>query len=247
MYIYLSIITLPSTMITPKPKILLVEDDPNLSLVLQDYLEMLNYEITLCRNGREGLEIFRHSKFNICILDIMMPVMDGFTLAEEIKKINDNIPIVFLTAKSLKEDRIKGFRLGCDDYIAKPFSTEELSLRIQAILKRCMAQPAKEVKEEPPIYQLGKYTFDHKNLILRIDNTERVLTRKENALLKLLFENQNQVLPREVALKSVWGNDDYFIGRSMDVFITKLRKYLKDDPSIYITNVHGTGFKLEIK
>jgi two-component system, OmpR family, response regulator len=230
-----------------KPRILLVEDDPNLSLVLQDYLEMMNYDITLCRNGKEGLQVFQAGHFHICILDIMMPVMDGFTLAEEIKKINDNIPIVFLTAKSLKEDRIRGFRLGCDDYIMKPFSTEELSLRIQAILKRCMAQPNNLIKEEEPIYQIGKYAFDHKNMILRFENTERVLTRKENALLKLLYENRNKILTREVALKSVWGNDDYFIGRSMDVFIAKLRKYLQDDPSIYITNVHGTGFKLEIK
>jgi two-component system, OmpR family, response regulator len=228
-----------------KPRILLVEDDPNLSLVLQDYLEMMNYDITLCRNGKEGLQVFRTSQFHLCILDIMMPVMDGFTLAEEIKKINEAIPIVFLTAKSLKEDRIRGFHLGCDDYIMKPFSTEELSLRIQAILKRCMAQAS--VKEEEPIYQIGRYIFDHKNMILRLDEEERVLTRKENALLKLLYENRNHLLTREIALKSVWGNDDYFIGRSMDVFIAKLRKYLKDDPSIYITNVHGTGFKLEMK
>jgi two-component system, OmpR family, response regulator len=230
-----------------KPKILLVEDDPNLSLVLQDYLEMMNYDITLCRNGKEGLQIFRSGQYNLCILDIMMPVMDGFTLAEEIKKINESIPIVFLTAKSLKEDRIRGFRLGCDDYIMKPFSTEELSLRIQAILKRCMAQANNALKEEEPFYQIGNYTFDHKNMILRLDDKDRVLTRKENALLKLLYENRNQLLTREIALKSVWGNDDYFIGRSMDVFIAKLRKYLKDDPSIYITNVHGTGFKLEMK
>lgn len=246
-YIYHLISIHQNMMTLPKPKILLVEDDSNLSLVLQDYLELMNYEITLCRNGKEGLELFRHGRFNLCILDIMMPVMDGFTLAEEIKKIDENIPIVFLTAKSLKEDRIKGFRLGCDDYISKPFSTEELSLRIQAILKRCMAQTVRPVREEPPFYAIGRYIFDYKNLILRIDDKEKVLTRKENALLKLLIENQNQLLPREVALKTVWGNDDYFIGRSMDVFITKLRKYLKDDPSIFITNVHGTGFKLEIK
>jgi DNA-binding response OmpR family regulator len=234
-------------MTSTKPRILLVEDDPNLSLVLQDYLEMLNYDITLCRNGKEGLQTFNNGKFHLCILDIMMPVMDGFTLAEEIKKINEDIPIVFLTAKSLKEDRIKGFRLGCDDYIMKPFSTEELSLRIQAILKRCLVQAQSSVKEEAPVYPIGRYLFDHKNMILKLDVEERVLTRKENALLKLLYENRNHLLTREIALKSVWGNDDYFIGRSMDVFIAKLRKYLKDDPSIYITNVHGTGFKLELK
>jgi two-component system, OmpR family, response regulator len=234
-------------MSTSKPRILLVEDDPNLSLVLQDYLEMLNYDITLCRNGKEGLQVFRNSQFQLCILDIMMPIMDGFMLAEEIKKINEEVPIVFLTAKSMKEDRIKGFHLGCDDYIIKPFSTEELSLRIQAILKRCAAQQKASAKEEDPIFKIGRYDFDHKNMILSLDGEERVLTRKENALLKLLYENRNNLLMREIALKSVWGNDDYFIGRSMDVFIAKLRKYLKDDPSIYITNVHGTGFKLEMK
>jgi DNA-binding response OmpR family regulator len=230
-----------------KPKILLVEDDPNLSLVLQDYLEMLHYDITLCRNGKEGLLAFKTGKFDLCILDIMMPVMDGFTLAEEIKKLNESVPVVFLTAKSMKEDRIKGFRIGCDDYIMKPFSTEELSLRIQAILKRCLAQDAMKTRDEEPVYQIGNFAFDHRNMILRNGSSERVLTRKENALLKLLYEHRNQLLPREVALKSVWGDDDYFIGRSMDVFIAKLRKHLKDDPSISITNVHGTGFKLEVK
>ena len=247
MYIYLSFSNLQRIMTITKPRILLVEDDTNLSLVLQDYLEMMNYDITLCRNGKEGLQVFRTSQFDMCILDIMMPVMDGFTLAEEIKKINEAIPIVFLTARSMKEDRIRGFHLGCDDYIMKPFSTEELSLRIQAILKRCMAQAKAAVKEEEPFFQIGRYIFDHKNMILRLDEKERVLTRKENALLKLLYEYRNHLLTREIALKSVWGNDDYFIGRSMDVFIAKLRKYLKDDPSIYITNVHGTGFKLELK
>jgi two-component system, OmpR family, response regulator len=233
---------------TKKPNILLVEDDANLSMVLQDYLEMLNYDITLCRNGKEGLIAFRSNNFDLCILDIMMPVMDGFMLAEEIRKINETVPIVFLTAKSLKEDRIRGFRVGCDDYISKPFSTEELSLRIQAILKRCMANyPGENHKESDQIHQLGQFQYDPKNMILRLGTEEKILTRKENALLKLLVENKNQLLTREAALKSVWGDDDYFIGRSMDVFIAKLRKYLKDDPAISITNVHGTGFKLEMK
>jgi DNA-binding response OmpR family regulator len=231
-----------------KPNLLLVEDDPNLSMVLQDYLEMLNFNITLCRNGKEGLVSFRQGNYNLCILDIMMPVMDGFTLAEEIRKLDPNIPIIFLTAKSLKEDRIKGFRIGCDDYIPKPFSTEELSLRIQAILRRCMANFNIENNKEAEVtYQIGLFLYDPKNMILSVGNEQKVLTRKENALLKLLVENKNQLLTREAALKSVWGDDDYFIGRSMDVFIAKLRKYLKDDPSISITNVHGTGFKLEMK
>jgi DNA-binding response OmpR family regulator len=227
--------------------ILLVEDDPNLSLVLKDYLEMMNYKVTLCGNGREGLNAFRKGNYNLCILDIMMPVMDGFALAEEIKKVDEEIPIIFLTAKSLKEDRIKGFRMGCDDYIIKPFSTEELSLRIQVILKRCMTEAKNKQKNQAAFYKIGKYTFDYKNMILRSGNSEKVLTRKENSLLKLLCENRNQLLTREEALRQVWGNDDYFIGRSMDVFIAKLRKYLKDDPNIQITNVHGTGFKLEAK
>lgn len=247
MYIYHLILNHPKMTSSIKPKILLVEDDPNLSLVLQDYLEMMKFDVTLCHNGKEGLDAFLKEKFNLCILDIMMPVMDGFTLAEEIRSQNEVIPIVFLTAKSLKEDRIKGFRLGCDDYIMKPFSTEELSLRIQAILKRCMTQVSSLQNIEEPVYRIGKYLFDHKNMILKIEKKERVLTRKENALLKLLYENRNKLLTREIALKSVWGNDDYFIGRSMDVFITKLRKYLQDDPAIVITNVHGTGFKLELK
>lgn len=235
------------TITSKKPKILLVEDDPNLSLVLKDYLEMLDYEIILCKDGQQGLEVFQENYIDLCILDIMLPIKDGYTLAKEIRDANEEVPIVFLTAKSMKEDRLKGFRAGCDDYITKPFSTEELNLRIQAILKRCMAREAARPAEEKQPFQLGKYVFDHKNMILKSGDEEKNLTRKENALLKLLCENKNQLLTREHALKSVWGDDDYFIGRSMDVFIAKLRKYLKDDPSISITNVHGTGFRLEVK
>jgi DNA-binding response OmpR family regulator len=231
---------------TIKPTILLVEDDPNLSLVLQDYLEMLNYNIILCNNGKQGLEKFHAEKVDLCLLDIMMPEMDGITLAEEIRKSNEETPIIFLTAKSLKEDRIQGFRSGCDDYITKPFSTEELSLRIQVILKRCMFQNNSE-DEVADNFQIGNYHFDSKNMVLKLNDEEKNLTRKENALLKLLCEHKGQLLTREVALKSVWGDDDYFIGRSMDVFIAKLRKYLKDDDRISITNVHGTGFRLEVK
>ena len=229
-----------------KPNILLVEDDPNLSLVLQDYLEMLNYDISLCNNGRQGLEAFRSHKYDLCLLDIMMPEMDGLTLAEEIRKENEDIPIIFLTAKSLKEDRIKGFRSGCDDYITKPFSTEELSLRIKVILKRCMLQNEFENNGDTT-FSIGAYQFDSINMVLTRGNEEKNLTRKENALLKLLCDHKGQLLTREKALKSVWGDDDYFIGRSMDVFIAKLRKYLKDDDRSSITNVNGTGFRFEIK
>jgi len=231
-----------------KYKILLVEDDPNLSLVLQDYLELMGYNITLCRDGEQGASAFKNQFFDLCILDIMMPKKDGFTLAEEIRKINKEIPIIFLTAKSLKEDRVKGFRIGGDDYVTKPFSTEELNFRIKAILKRCQPKYVMpDSSDLEKVYKIGRLTFDAVNLTITSGKNEQKLTRKEAALLKLLCINKNKILTREVALKTVWGDDDYFIGRSMDVFITKLRKYLKEDPSISITNIHGTGFKLETK
>ncbi|MBC35527.1 MAG: DNA-binding response regulator [Bacteroidetes bacterium] len=227
-----------------KIKILLVEDDPNLSLVLQDYLEMLGYDIVLCKDGEEGLAAYKRKKFDLCIFDVMMPKKDGFSLAEDIRLVNTTIPIIFLTAKSLKEDRIKGFQVGCDDYITKPFSTEELSLRLKAILKRCQIgdESESEVQNE---YQIGKFTFNYETMKLLSEDGEQSLTKKEAGLLRLLCLNKNKLLTREVALKTIWGENDYFIGRSMDVFITKLRKYLKSDPNISITNVHGTGFKLE--
>lgn len=229
-----------------KTKILLVEDDTNLSLVLQDYLEMMDYETKLAKDGEEGLKAFKRHRFDLCIFDIMMPKKDGFSLAEDIRAINDNIPIIFLTAKSLKEDRIKGFLVGCDDYITKPFSTEELSLRIKAILKRCQLD-AGSIQNSETIYQIGIFTFHLNNMTLTSEGSKQNLTRKEAGLLSLLCKHQNQLVSREYALKSVWGENDYFIGRSMDVFIAKLRKYLHTDPNISITNVHGTGFKLEIK
>lgn len=230
-----------------RTSILLVEDDPNLSMVLQDFLEMLSYDVTACTDGNEGLSEYKKGNFDLCILDVMLPKKDGFTLAEDIRKDNKTIPLIFLTAKSLKEDRVKGFRVGCDDYITKPFSTEELSLRIKAILKRCQNISDLMPKSEAKSYTIGKYYFDVENMVLGIGHNERVLTRKETALLKLLCEHKNTLVTREYALRAVWGNDDYFIGRSMDVFITKLRKYLGEDPGISITNVHGTGFKFEIK
>lgn len=228
-------------------KILLVEDDPNLSFVIQDYLEMLDYSTTVCKDGEEGLTEFTKNSYDLVILDVMMPKKDGFSVAEDIRKFDDLTPIMFLTAKSLKEDRIKGFMVGCDDYISKPFSTEELSLRIKAILKRCSAVSAAILSEVPQSFILGDYTFDQSNMLLIHKNKSQSLTRKEVALLKLLCVNKDKLLTREIALKSIWGDDDYFIGRSMDVFISKLRKHLKEDPRIAITNVHGTGFKLEVK
>ena len=228
-----------------KARILLAEDDPMLSMVLQDYLKMLGYHTHLSANGEEGLKAFSEQEFDLCILDVMMPKMDGFTLAENIRNLNNNIPIIFLTAKSLKEDRIKGFQTGCDDYMTKPFSTEELSLRIEAIMKRCMLQADSAAISVEQIFALGKYTFDAVNMVLKNKSGEKTLTRKETALLKILAQNKNKLVPREHILKEVWGNDDYFLGRSMDVFIAKLRKYLKEDPGLSITNVHGAGFKLE--
>lgn len=230
-----------------KQKILLVEDDPNLSSVLKDYLEMLGYETVLASDGEKGYQCFIEQDFDLCVLDVMMPLKDGFTLATEIRQQDEGIPIVFLTAKGLKEDRIFGFRAGCDDYITKPFSSEELSLRIEAILRRCDRQLNGSGKDNDELFQIGKFSFDPKNMLLRSGKAERTLTRKEAALLRLLCVNKNQLLTREDALMNIWGDDDYFIGRSMDVFITKLRKYLKDDPDISISNIHGTGFKLEVK
>ena len=230
-----------------KAKILLVEDDPNLSLILVDYLELLTYETVLCKDGVHGLNTFKSAHFDLCLLDVMMPKKDGFTLAEDIRKLNQEVPIIFLTAKSLKEDRIKGFKTGCDDYITKPFSTEELSLRIDAILKRCMIKNNLFAIEKQVVFNLGIFTFDYTNMTMTSPTIKYNLTRKEADLLKILCDNKNLLLKREIALKTIWGDDNYFIGRSMDVFITKLRKYLKEDPNISITNVHGAGFKLEIK
>lgn len=223
--------------------ILLVEDDPNLSDVLKDYLDLLGYKVIHAADGVKGLESFRKSRIDLCILDVMLPRKDGFTLAADIRNENKLVPIIFLTARGMMEDRVTGFKAGCDDYISKPFSSEELSLRIEAILRRCMsAQPA-----QPELMKLGKYVFDSANFELIYENVRHSLTPKEAALLAVLCRHKNTVLTREKALKEVWGDDDYFIGRSMDVFITKLRKYLKDDPDVAIVNIHGTGFRLEIR
>ncbi len=227
-------------------KILLVEDDPNLSEILKDYLEMLDYEIVRSYDGESGLATFYRQSFDLCLVDVMMPKKDGFTLAEEIRRINKEVPIIFITARSFKEDRIQGFKVGCDDYICKPFSTEELSLRVQAVLKRCQLKLSNARPAEKELYEIGIFSFDYSNMSLKSPDHLQQLTRKEADLLRLLVINTNQLLKREVALKMVWGDDDYFIGRSMDVFITKLRKYLREDPRISISNVHGTGFKLEV-
>ncbi len=225
-----------------KIQLLLAEDDPNLSMVLKDFLEMQGYKVILCNDGQQASVTFKMYAFDICILDIMMPKKDGFTLAEDIRKINPTIPLVFLTAREQKEDKIKGFRLGCDDYITKPFSTEELSLRLEAILRRCqIIKESKKSKAEP--VKIGIYDFDYNNQELKSEENTYTLTKRETELLKLLNDNKNDLIPREKILKSLWSNDSYFTGRSLDVFISRLRKYLKEDKSISIINVHGTGFK----
>lgn len=223
--------------------ILLAEDDPNLSILLKDFLEIMGYRVILCQDGKSALENFSE-EIDLCIFDVMMPQKDGFTLAKEIRARDPYKPIIFLTAKTLQEDRIKGFMLGCDDYLTKPFSTEELHYRIQAILRRINH---KEAAEDFRVTTIGEYTFDTLNMNLRFRDEEPVsLTRKECELLQVLCQNRNKLLPREFVLKKIWGTDDYFIGRSMDVFITKLRKHLRHDPDISITNVHGVGFRLEV-
>ena len=223
-------------------KILLVEDDSNLGNILSEYLELKGYGITLCTDGESGYEHFRNQQYDLCVLDVMMPRRDGFSLARAIRKENEHIPIIFLTAKSMKEDKIEGFSIGGDDYITKPFSIEELLMRIQAVLKRC--RPQASPAGDGNTFGIGRYLFDYRNQLLALDDRERRLTSREAELLKLLCDNRNTVLRRETALTHVWGDDNYFNGRSMDVYITKLRKYLRDDPQVEIVTVHGTGFKM---
>jgi len=226
-----------------KALILLVEDDVNLGFVIQDSLKMAGYKVHLATDGKAGLKQFNENQYDLLLLDVMLPHKDGFTLAEDVRKVNETVPIVFLTAKSMTEDRIKGLRTGADDYITKPFSSEELILRVEAILKRSgKTQPLSNGKDK---FKIGKYEFDYSNYSLVLGENTRKLTKKEAEVLKLLCVNKNQVLQRDLVLNMVWGNDDYFLGRSLDVFITKLRKYLSEDPSVSISNVHGVGFKLE--
>jgi len=221
-------------------RVLLAEDDKNLGSILQNYLEAKGYSAQLCVNGQEAYNLFMREKFDFCILDVMMPVKDGFTLAKEIRSINTDIPILFLTAKSLQEDKLKGFEIGADDYLSKPFSMEELLARMEAILKR-----TKDTKKNiDEIFKLGNYKFDYRRQILSFEKDDQKLTSKESELLKLLCENENEVLDRGIALKKIWRDDSYFNARSMDVYIVKLRKYLKKDPTVELINVHGVGFKL---
>ncbi|MVM32153.1 response regulator [Spirosoma sp. HMF4905] len=229
------------------PTILLVEDDPNLGQLVQEYLTMKGYTTDRAINGDQGLQLFMEGDYDLCIFDVMMPKKDGFTLAKEVRMGNRDVPIIFLTAKSMQEDTIQGFKVGADDYMTKPFSMEELLLRIQAILRRYQRSTD---SADPSIYKIGSLSFDYPHQLLSrtTDTLEELqpqkLTSKESELLKLLAQNLNQPVSRSFALKMVWGDDSYFNARSMDVYVTKLRKYLKEDPAVQLVNVHGEGFKL---
>ena len=218
-------------------KILLCEDDENLGMLLREYLQAKGYEAVLCPDGEAGYREFQKTKFDICVLDVMMPKKDGFSLAQDIRQQNAELPIIFLTAKTLKEDILEGFKIGADDYITKPFSMEELVMRIEAILRRVKGKKTRE----NTIYHIGRFTFDTQKQLLSIGDKQTKLTTKENELLALLCAHANEILQRDYALKTIWIDDNYFNARSMDVYITKLRKHLKDDDQIEIINIHGRG------
>jgi DNA-binding response OmpR family regulator len=223
-------------------KILLAEDDKNLGDILKTYLEAKGYPTTLCVNGEDAMNLFTKENYDFIVLDIMMPLKDGFTVAREIRKSNKKIPILFLTAKSMQDDILKGFQLGADDYITKPFSMEVLLMRMNAILRR--TQGNDKSIPQTSLYRIGNFLFDHQRQILTLNDLEQKLTAKEADLLNLLCQNANEVLDRSIALKEIWRDDSYFNARSMDVYVTKLRKFLKEDPEVELLNVHGIGFKL---
>ena len=225
-------------------RLLLVEDDPNLGFVIRDNLEESGFDVRWIKNGKEAFQVFFENEFDLCILDVMLPGKDGFSLAREIRQIDLDVPIIFLTAKSMKDDKAEGFGLGGDDYLTKPFEMAELILRIEALQRR-VRRAGNDQKNQKDEFQLGKLNFNYRNLLISgPDDYSQNLTKKEAELLRLLAIHKNETLEREVALKLIWGEHDYFLGRSMDVFITKLRKYLKADPEVKIENVHGVGFKL---
>jgi DNA-binding response OmpR family regulator len=229
---------------SPLKKVLLAEDDADFASVLKQYLELYQYEITWAENGEEALAIFQTERFDICVFDVMMPKMDGFTLAEKIIKINPEVPFVFLTARKLKEDKIIGLKLGADDYIVKPFEADELVLRLNNILKRSKQQQTQFTKVDE--LQIGTYLFDTQRLCLKNDSTTQQLTEKEAALIHFFYIHKNQMVKREQILKTIWGNDDFFSGRSMDVYISKIRKYFKDDSRIRIESVRNIGLEFKI-
>ncbi len=227
-------------------KILLVEDDPNFGAILKDYLVMNNFDVTLAKNGMEGFEKFKKDTFDLCILDVMMPYKDGFTLAREIREKNKEVPLIFLTAKTMKEDVLKGYKVGADDYLNKPFDSEVLLMKIRAIMQR----KSSEIKADNTQFEfeIGDFHLNSKLRFLTFENDEPIkLSPKENELLKMLALYENDLMPREVALTKIWRDDNYFTSRSMDVYIAKLRKYLKKDPNVEIINIHGEGFRLVTK
>lgn len=227
-------------------KILLVEDDPNFGSILRDYLTMNDFEVTLAKNGMEGFEKFKKDEYDLCILDVMMPYKDGFTLAKEIREKNKEVPLIFLTAKTMKEDVLKGYKVGADDYLNKPFDSEVLLMKIKAIIQR----KASEVKADTAKFEfeIGKFHLNSKLRFLTFPGEEPVkLSPKENELLKMLALHENDLMPRELALTKIWRDDNYFTSRSMDVYIAKLRKYLKQDENVEILNIHGEGFRLVVK
>jgi DNA-binding response OmpR family regulator len=222
-----------------KFRILLAEDDLNLGVLLVDYLETEGFDVKLCKDGELALKAFQGNPFDLCLLDVMMPKMDGFSLAKEIRIKDKKIPIIFITAKSLKEDKLKGYDLGADDYITKPFDEEELLWKIKAVIRR---MPENKSESRTEIISIGKYTFDLNNQSLTINDKTKRITEKESDILNYLSAHRNNVIKREEMLKNLWGENDYFFGRSLDVFITKIRKYLKEDPNLSIENVFGVGF-----
>lgn len=227
-------------------KILLVEDDQNFGVVLRDYLSLNDFDVTLAKNGMEGFEKFKKDNYDLCILDVMMPYKDGYTLAKEIREKNKDIPLIFLTAKSMKEDVMKGYKVGADDYLNKPFDSDVLLMKIKAIIQR----KASENKNEPAKFEfeIGKFNLNSKLRFLTFEGNEPIkLSPKESELLKMMAIYENDLMPRELALTKIWREDNYFTSRSMDVYIAKLRKYLKEDPNVEILNIHGEGFRLVIK
>lgn len=225
-------------------KILLAEDDLNLGLLLVDYLESEGFRVKLCKDGELAMNAFNNDTFDICLLDIMMPRKDGFAVAQLIRAKNKTIPLIFITAKSLKEDKLKGYNLGADDYITKPFDEQELLWKIQALMRRI---PESIIQEKEKAIRIGKYLFNATNLALSIDSATRRITEKESEILQYLYEHRNRIVKREELLKALWGENNYFYGRSLDVFITKIRKYLKEDPNLNIENVFGVGFIFNVK
>lgn len=226
-----------------KPNILYVEDDETLSFVTKDNLELNGYNVTHAKDGKEAVNLFKKDIYDLCLLDVMLPEMDGYAVAQEIRSRHSEIPIIFLTAKSLKEDKIHGLKIGADDYITKPFSIEELILKIKVFLRRKYVTGSQELS----VLRVGKFTLDYDNLRLSHGDTSNQMTKKEADLLKLLIQGKNKIVERSTILERLWGENDYFMGRSMDVFISRLRKYLKEDESITIENIHGVGFRLNEK